>query len=219
MRCLRYEAIDRHYTIQTRLLVLLICLVCLCAFPVGVQAQPPTAEAIATPTHHEAIIAALQDGRIRDAYQLLESIETPTADDLLPLSMGVRLMLDHLYLVDATDLEMPSMRAQMDRALALADKAIAADRGAAEGWGAKALAHLSCLMRQLTFWEQTAVKLRLHVPIMCAAISRKFWDSANRRLRLMKRRGTFRASLTTNCTLGMSCRRRASAKPSPHAKT
>jgi tetratricopeptide (TPR) repeat protein len=42
--------------------------------------------------------------------------------------------------VDATDLEMPSMRAQMDRALALADKAIAADRGAAEGWGAKALA-------------------------------------------------------------------------------
>lgn len=132
MRLLRHKAFDRRHILQTHLLILLVCLIGFCANPVDLQAQ--------SPNHHVAIIAALREGRVRDAYQLLESIETPRADDLLPLSMGVRLMLDHLYLVDATDLEMPSLRAQMDRALSLADKAIAADRGAAEGWGVKALA-------------------------------------------------------------------------------
>jgi tetratricopeptide (TPR) repeat protein len=112
------------------------------AAPTIYPTAPPASDVanVSTPAHHTAVMNALRSGNIRDAYLLLEQIETPAPADLAPLSMGVRLMLDHLYLVDVTDLQMPLLNARMERALALADKAIAADPAAPDGWGAKALA-------------------------------------------------------------------------------
>ena len=89
---------------------------------------------------HTALIAALQQGSIDSAIQLIKTITKPQPDDLQPLSMGVRLMLDHLYIVDASDLTMPSVKAKMDEALHTAELAILADPAALDGWCAKALA-------------------------------------------------------------------------------
>ena len=89
---------------------------------------------------HTALIAALQQGSIDSAIQLIKTITKPQPDDLQPLSMGVRLMLDHLYIVDVSDLTMPSVKAKMDEALHTAELAILADPAALDGWCAKALA-------------------------------------------------------------------------------
>jgi tetratricopeptide (TPR) repeat protein len=91
-------------------------------------------------SRYPQLIQALQAGRIEDAIAVLQAIPNPQPEDVKPLSMGVRLMLDHLYVVDATDFQMPTVKAKMDAALDLADRAIQADPQAADGWAAKALA-------------------------------------------------------------------------------
>ncbi|HLY25724.1 MAG TPA: tetratricopeptide repeat protein, partial [Aggregatilineales bacterium] len=85
-------------------------------------------------------IEALTHGNIETAIRLLTAIHDPQPDDLKPLSMAVRLMLDHLYVVDVTDFHMPSIKAKMDAALQAADLAVQANPHAPDGWAMKALA-------------------------------------------------------------------------------
>ncbi len=85
-------------------------------------------------------IEALKQGNIETAISLLSAIHDPQADDVKPLSMTVRVMLDHLYVVDVTDFQMPSIKAKMDAALHTADLAIQANPNAPDGWAMKALA-------------------------------------------------------------------------------
>jgi tetratricopeptide (TPR) repeat protein len=89
---------------------------------------------------HPQLVAALAQGNIETAIQVAQTITTPQPEDVKPLSIAVRLMLDHLYIVDASDFEMPSNKARMDDALRMANLAIQADPQAPDGWAAKALA-------------------------------------------------------------------------------
>ncbi|MCA0457619.1 MAG: tetratricopeptide repeat protein [Chloroflexi bacterium] len=102
-----------------------------------IEAQPTLP---ANVTRYPELITALQNGNIETAISLIQAIESSRRDDVKMLSMGVRLMLDHLYVIDATDFQMPSVRAKMDAALAVADRAIAAAPDLPDGWAAKALA-------------------------------------------------------------------------------
>ncbi len=86
------------------------------------------------------LVEALAQGNIETAIQVAKTITRPQPEDVKPLSMAVRLMLDHLYVVDASDFEMPTNKARMDDALRMADLAIQADPQAPDGWAAKALA-------------------------------------------------------------------------------
>jgi tetratricopeptide (TPR) repeat protein len=86
------------------------------------------------------LINELANGNIESAITVLQNMPDAKPDDVKPLSMGVRLMLDHLYIIDATDFQMPTIRTKMDAALALADRAIRANPNVPDGWAAKALA-------------------------------------------------------------------------------
>jgi tetratricopeptide (TPR) repeat protein len=89
---------------------------------------------------YPGLIDALQKGHIETAITIIQGIENPQADDIKMLAMGVRLMLDHLYVIDATDFQMPTVRAKMDAALLVADRAIAVNPESPDAWAAKALA-------------------------------------------------------------------------------
>lgn len=91
-------------------------------------------------TRYPELITALENGNIETAITIIQSVESPKADDVKMLAMGVRLMLDHLYVIDATDFQMPSVRLKMEAALTVADRAIQAAPDQADGWAAKALA-------------------------------------------------------------------------------
>jgi len=105
---------------------------------------PATVTAIPTgdgdSSHDQAIKDALSKGKIGTAIQIIRSISSPVPNDIKPISMGVRLMLDHLYIIDATDFQMSSINAKMADAIQLADLAIAANPDLPDGWCAKALA-------------------------------------------------------------------------------
>lgn len=83
---------------------------------------------------------ALEAGLIQTAIDLIGTIKDPAPADVGLLSLRVRLMLDHLYTIDATDFEMPSLKRRIDEALATADLAIHANPNAQDGWVIKALA-------------------------------------------------------------------------------
>jgi tetratricopeptide (TPR) repeat protein len=100
---------------------------------------PPTSVSSVI-SRYPDLITALQKGNIETAIGIIQKIEQPHADEVKMLSMGVRIMLDHLYVIDATDFQMPSVKAKMDAALRVAERAIQADPEAADGWAAKALA-------------------------------------------------------------------------------
>ncbi len=110
------------------------------AADVTASTNAPSKELPPSVTRYPQLITALENGNIGTAITLIQSIKSPEADDVKMLAMGVRLMLDHLYVIDSTDFQMPSVQLKMEAAIAVADRAIQAAPDQPDGWAAKALA-------------------------------------------------------------------------------
>src|SRR5690349_437965 len=146
-RTRRFHAlyVPRHRQRIGCLPLLALCLTCIVGIVtsngISSAAPPPTQTAVpGSVSGYPKLIDALQNGNIETAIAIIQSIDKPQADDVKMLAMGVRLMLDHLYVIDATDFQMPTVRTKMDAALAVADRAIQADPNSPDAWAAKALA-------------------------------------------------------------------------------
>src|SRR5882724_4923119 len=65
------------------------------------QGPLPTPAVQTAATRYPQLISALTEGNIETAIRFIQNINDPHAEDVKPLSLGVRLMLDHLYVIDA----------------------------------------------------------------------------------------------------------------------
>jgi tetratricopeptide (TPR) repeat protein len=139
--------------------------------------QPSPTPTVAGATLKVNLSSAFTTGKVETAIETLKAIGSQEPNNAVVFSVQARLIIDHIYTGDASELKMPPIKAQFDQALTAADYAIDANPEVADGWIAKAY------VLDAMYQPQAALPYALHAkdiddknPLMLAVLAQVYDD-------------------------------------------